>query len=121
MLAIAQKQKKQELREKINHVLKAENEQFEREVRHRTEELTNLATYLTEVRETEKLHLAREMHGELGALLTPQARRRLDRTQAAARVANAGYATLGAPAPEPDRRHHAQTPHHQRPAAGAAV
>lgn len=70
MLAIAQKQKKQELREEINHMLEAENERLEREVRHRTEELTNLATYLTEVRETEKLHLAREMHDELGALLT---------------------------------------------------
>lgn len=70
VLAIAQKQKQQELREKINHMLEAENEQLEREVRHRTEELTNLATYLTDVRETEKLHLAREMHDELGALLT---------------------------------------------------
>lgn len=39
-------------------------------MRSRTEELTNLATYLTTVRETEKLDLAREMHDELGALLT---------------------------------------------------
>ena len=70
VLAIAQKQKKQELREEINHMLEAENERLERDVRHRTEELTNLATYLTEVREAEKLHLAREMHDELGALLT---------------------------------------------------
>jgi protein-histidine pros-kinase len=70
VLAIAQKQKKQELREKINHMLEAENERLEREVRFRTEELTNLATYLTDVREKEKLHLAREMHDELGALLT---------------------------------------------------
>ncbi len=70
VLVIAQKQKKQELREKINHLLEAENERLEREVRYRTEELTNLATYLTEVREKEKLHLAREMHDELGALLT---------------------------------------------------
>jgi len=70
VMAIAQKQKQQELREKIQHLLEAKNERLEREVRHRTEELTNLATYLTEVRETEKLHLAREMHDELGALLT---------------------------------------------------
>ncbi len=70
VLAITQKQKKQELREKISLMLQAENERLEREVRLRTEELTNLATYLTEVRETEKLHLAREMHDELGALLT---------------------------------------------------
>jgi signal transduction histidine kinase len=70
VLAIAQKQKEQELRERIQHLLGAENERLEREVHHRTEELTNLATYLTEVRESEKLHLAREMHDELGALLT---------------------------------------------------
>jgi protein-histidine pros-kinase len=70
VMTISQKQKEQALRERINHMLGAENERLEREVRHRTEELTNLATYLTEVREKEKLHLAREMHDELGALLT---------------------------------------------------
>jgi signal transduction histidine kinase len=70
LMTTSQKQKKQELREKIQHMLEAENERLEREVRHRTKELTNLATYLTEVRETEKLNLAREMHDELGALLT---------------------------------------------------
>lgn len=68
--AISQKQKKQELRNKLQEMLEAENERLEREVRHRTKELTNLATYLTDVRETEKLDLAREMHDELGALLT---------------------------------------------------
>ncbi len=70
VLAISQKQKKQELRERIQDMLQAENERLEREVRIRTVELTNLATYLTDVREAEKLHLAREMHDELGALLT---------------------------------------------------
>lgn len=70
VLGIFQKQKKQELQERIHQLLEAENERLEREVRNRTAELTNLATYLTEVRETEKLHLAREMHDELGALLT---------------------------------------------------
>ena len=70
VLAIAQKQKQQELQERIQHLLEAKNEQLEREVHLRTEELTNLATYLTDVRESEKLHMAREMHDELGALLT---------------------------------------------------
>lgn len=70
VLAIAQKQKQQELLERIQHLLVAENERLEREVRHRTEELTQLASYLTTVRETEKLDLARELHDELGALLT---------------------------------------------------
>jgi protein-histidine pros-kinase len=70
VLAIAQKQKKQELLERIQHMLEAENERLERDVRLRTKELTNLATYLTEIRESEKQHLARELHDELGALLT---------------------------------------------------
>ena len=70
ILAIAQKQKKQELQEEIRRMLEAKNERLEREVRHRVQEITNLATYLTEVRETEKRHLARELHDELGALLT---------------------------------------------------
>jgi protein-histidine pros-kinase len=70
VLTISQQQKKQELRDRIQHLLEAKNEQLEREVQLRTEELTNLATYLTDVRESEKLHLAREMHDELGALLT---------------------------------------------------
>lgn len=70
VLSIAQRQKQQELLEKIQQLLTAKNERLEREVQARTEELTSLATYLTDVRETEKLHLAREMHDELGALLT---------------------------------------------------
>jgi signal transduction histidine kinase len=70
LMAISQKQKKQALRDEIHLMLEMENERLEREVRHRTEELTNLATYLTDVREKEKLDLAREMHDELGALLT---------------------------------------------------
>lgn len=70
VLSIAQRQKQQELLEKIKQLLTAKNERLEREVQARTEELTSLATYLTDVRETEKLHLAREMHDELGALLT---------------------------------------------------
>lgn len=70
ILVINQKQRRQGLLEKIQRLLEAENERLESEVRKRTEELTNLATYLTEVREKEKLNLAREMHDELGALLT---------------------------------------------------
>jgi protein-histidine pros-kinase len=70
LVSVSQKQKGQELREEIQHMLEAKNERLEREVDRRTQELTSLATYLTEVRETEKRHLAREMHDELGALLT---------------------------------------------------
>lgn len=70
VLSIAQRQKQQELLEKIRQLLTAKNQRLEREVQARTEELTNLATYLTDVREAEKRHLARELHDELGALLT---------------------------------------------------
>jgi protein-histidine pros-kinase len=70
VLAVSQKLGKQELQDKIQDLLEAENERLEREVRNRTQELTNLATYLTEVPEAEKQRLARELHDELGALLT---------------------------------------------------
>lgn len=70
MLVIAQQQKKQGLRERIHRILALENERLEDEVRTRTEELTHLATYLTTVRERDRLDLARELHDELGALLT---------------------------------------------------
>jgi protein-histidine pros-kinase len=70
VLAVSQKIGKQELQDKIQDLLEAENERLEREVRNRTQELTNLATYLTEVPEAEKQRLARELHDELGALLT---------------------------------------------------
>ena len=70
LLAIAQSHKQQELRDQITELLQAENQRLEREVLYRTAELTSLATYLTKVRETEKQHLARELHDELGALLT---------------------------------------------------
>lgn len=70
LLTIVQGQRKQELQERINQLLSSENEFLESEVAQRTEELTNLATYLTNVREAEKMNLARELHDELGALLT---------------------------------------------------
>lgn len=70
LLTIVLGQRKQELQERINQLLFSKNEFLESEVAQRTEELTNLATYLTNVRETEKLNLARELHDELGALLT---------------------------------------------------
>ena len=50
--------------------LKREGERLEQEVQKRTERLTELAKHLQSVRETERAHLARELHDELGALLT---------------------------------------------------
>ena len=39
-------------------------------MRERTATLAELATHLQQVRETERGHLARELHDELGSLLT---------------------------------------------------
>ncbi len=51
-------------------MLQDERDQLEKQVRQRTASLTELATHLQQVREDERAHLARELHDELGALLT---------------------------------------------------
>ena len=51
-------------------VLKRERDQLDLQVRERTANLAELATHLQNVREDERGHLARELHDELGALLT---------------------------------------------------
>jgi signal transduction histidine kinase len=58
------------LREEQRRVAQSERDQFERQVLHRTLQLTELARHLQTVREDERNHLARELHDELGALLT---------------------------------------------------
>lgn len=50
--------------------LKHERDQLDLQVRERTANLAELATHLQNVREDERGHLARELHDELGALLT---------------------------------------------------
>jgi len=50
--------------------LSAERDRLEVEVDRRTGELTDLAQHLQRVREDERGHLARELHDELGGLLT---------------------------------------------------
>ena len=50
--------------------LALERDRLDREVARRTAELTELARHLQTVREDERAHLARELHDELGALLT---------------------------------------------------
>jgi signal transduction histidine kinase len=50
--------------------LTKERERLEVEVRRRTLRLTELAKHFQSVREDERAHLARELHDELGALLT---------------------------------------------------
>ena len=50
--------------------LERERDLLETQVRERTARLAELATHLQNVREDERGHLARELHDELGALLT---------------------------------------------------
>ncbi len=50
--------------------LALERDGLERQVRERTARLTVLANHLQKVQENEREHLARELHDELGALLT---------------------------------------------------
>ena len=50
--------------------LKVERDRLEKQVRERTARLAQLATHLQDIREDERSHLARELHDELGALLT---------------------------------------------------
>ena len=57
-------------REEQRSVVQAERDQLEREVARRTEQLTQLARHLQTAREDERHRLARELHDELGALLT---------------------------------------------------
>jgi signal transduction histidine kinase len=56
--------------ERQQHALQQERDLLERQVRERTGSLAELATHLQNVREEERGHLARELHDELGALLT---------------------------------------------------
>lgn len=80
---------REEERAQQQALLQAERDKLELEVETRTRELTELATHMQTVREDERSHLARELHDELGGLLTAA---KLD----VARVRN----RLGDPGPE---------------------
>jgi len=56
--------------ERQQEALQRERNALEDEVRERTATLAELATHLQKVRETERGYLARELHDELGSLLT---------------------------------------------------
>ncbi|MCB2032969.1 MAG: histidine kinase, partial [Ottowia sp.] len=60
----------QRAEEDKHHALEAERDALESQVRERTARLTELATHLQQAVEEERAHLARELHDELGALLT---------------------------------------------------
>jgi len=71
--------------EQQQRVLQQERDLLERQVRERTATLAELATHLQQVREEERGHLARELHDELGALLTAA---KLDVARLKSRLAN---------------------------------
>ncbi len=58
------------LRAQITQLLHGENQRLEAEVASRTHELSTMAWYLAHVSEVEKGRLARELHDEMGAILT---------------------------------------------------
>ena len=58
------------LRDHLSALLQSENERLQSVVEMRTAALSSLATYLTNAREAEKESLARELHDELGSMLT---------------------------------------------------
>lgn len=76
--------------ERQQQALKRERNLLEQEVRDRTASLAELATHLQDVRETERGFLARELHDELGALLTAA---KLDVARLKSRMADVPDAT----------------------------
>ena len=72
-------------------LLQAERDRLEVEVAQRTEELTELAQHLQTAREDERHRLARNLHDDLGSLLTSA---KLDAARIRSRLAGAGADTL---------------------------
>jgi signal transduction histidine kinase len=71
--------------------VQAERDQLEAEVRRRTEQLIELAHHLQTAREDERSRLARELHDELGSLLTAA---KLDAARIKSRLAGAAPEAL---------------------------
>jgi protein-histidine pros-kinase len=70
MMLFSSTQRRLSLQDRLALFLRTETERLETTVEERTAELGELASHLNNVRETEKLALARELHDELGAVLT---------------------------------------------------
>ena len=66
----AVQQRQVALRARIHDLLKSENQRLEAKVSRRTQELSNLASHLTNAREQERQHIARELHDQMGSSLT---------------------------------------------------
>lgn len=70
LLYIQQRYRLRQLDLERQLLLQTERDRLESQVRSRTHELAALATYLQQVVEQERARLARELHDELGALMT---------------------------------------------------
>jgi signal transduction histidine kinase len=84
-LALEQRQRE------LKRLLQAERDRLEIEVRERTAQLTELAHHLQTAREDERGRLARDLHDELGALLTSA---KLDAARMKARLAGSAPEVL---------------------------
>jgi signal transduction histidine kinase len=69
-LVLRQRRQADVQRQAQQQAVRAERDRLELEVQHRTAELTSLARHLETAREDERARLARDLHDELGALLT---------------------------------------------------
>jgi protein-histidine pros-kinase len=89
-----------QLRAELAQLLRTENVRLDALVQTRTAELSRLASYLTNTREAEKARLARELHDELGALLTAA---KMDAGAVVRKLAAQAPAALAALRPNLDR------------------
>ena len=69
-LVLRQREQAERQRQAQQQAIRNERDRLEVEGRHRTTELTSLARHLETAREDERARLARDLHDELGALLT---------------------------------------------------
>ncbi len=69
-LVLRQREQAARQRQQQQQAIRDERDRLEVEVQHRTAELTSLARHLESAREDERARLARDLHDELGALLT---------------------------------------------------
>ena len=103
-------------REEQRASIALERDRLTHEVQQRTTELTELARHLVNVREDERARLARDLHDELGALLTTA---KLDVARLRPRLSGESPEVSARLAPSDrgtEQRHRAETPHHRGPA-----